>query len=237
MNGNSAGSTGRPFDAEVSLNRVFVGQEIYLQMIIRDITERRRMEEATRESERRYRILFETAQEAILVIKGMIFVDCNPGAERLLGCSRQEILGGTPFRFSPELQPDGQRSEEKGTELVKKCIRQGPQRFEWVHQALDGRRFDVEVSLSQFYIEGQSHLFVMERDITEQKRAQEELRALSLIDDLTGLVQPPGFSDPGPPATENGRTHAPGSVSPFCRSGRFERHQRHPGTFDRATRH
>ncbi len=184
---------GTPFAAEVSLNRVFVGQETYLQMIIRDITERRRMEEATRESERRYRILFETAQEGILVMKGMIFVDCNPGAERLLGCGRQEILGSTPFRFSPEFQPDGRRSAEKGTEMVGKSIQLGPQRFEWVHQALDGRRFYVDVSLSQFYIENQSHLFVMERDITEQKRAQEELRALSLIDELTGLYNRRGF--------------------------------------------
>ncbi len=184
---------GTPFASEVSLNRVLVGQETYLQMIIRDITERRRMEEATRESERRYRILFETAQEGILVMKGMIFVDCNPGAERLLGCGRQEILGSTPFRFSPELQPDGRRSEEKGTEMVGKSIQLGPQRFEWVHQALDGRRFYVDVSLSQFYIENQSHLFVMERDITEQKRAQEELRALSLIDELTGLYNRRGF--------------------------------------------
>jgi two-component system sensor histidine kinase/response regulator len=184
---------GAPFDAEVSLNRILVRQETYLLAIIRDITERKRMEESRWESERRYRILFETAQEAILVVKGMIFVDCNPGAERLLGCSRQEILGSTPFRFSPEFQPDGRRSEEKGTELVGKSVHLGPQRFEWVHQALDGRHFYVDVSLSQFYIEGQSQLFVMERDITEQKRAQEELRALSLIDELTGLYNRRGF--------------------------------------------
>ncbi|MBI5583616.1 MAG: PAS domain S-box protein [Deltaproteobacteria bacterium] len=184
---------GVPFDAEVSLNRIFIGQETFLQTIIRDITERKRMEEATRESERRYRILFETAQEAILVMKGIIFVDCNPAAERLLGCSRNEILGSTPFRFSPERQSDGQNSEEKGTELVRNSIRQGPQRFEWVHQGLDGRRFEAEVSLSQFHIEGQSYLFVMERDITDQKRAQEELRALSLIDELTGLYNRRGF--------------------------------------------
>jgi len=77
--------------------------------------------------------------------------------------------------------------------LVHDVIQKGPQRFEWVHQALDGRRFEVEVSLSQFHIAGQSHLFVMERDITNQKRAQEELRALSLIDELTGLYNRRGF--------------------------------------------
>ena len=111
------------------------------------------MEEATRESERRYRILFETAQEAILIMKGFIFVDCNPAAERLYGCGCQEIIGSTPFRFSPEFQPDGQPSQEKGTELVREVIQKGPHRFEWVHQALDGRRFEVEVSLSQFHVE------------------------------------------------------------------------------------
>jgi diguanylate cyclase (GGDEF)-like protein/PAS domain S-box-containing protein len=151
------------------------------------------MEAARLESERRYRILFETAQEAILVMKGVIFIDCNPAAERLLGCNRTEILGSTPFRFSPEFQSDGKRSEEKGTEMVRQVTRLGPQRFEWLHQALDGRRFDVEVSMSQFHVEGQSQLFVLERDITEQKRSQEELRSLSLIDELTGLYNRRGF--------------------------------------------
>ena len=184
---------GGQFEAEVSLNRILIGQETYLQSIIRDITERKRMEAARLESERRYRILFETAQESILVMKGIVFVDCNPAAERLMGCNRAEILGSTPFRFSPEFQSDGKRSEEKGTEMVQQVIRQGPQRFEWVHQALDGRRFDVEVSMSQFHVEGQSHLFVLERDITDQKRAQEELRSLSLIDELTGLYNRRGF--------------------------------------------
>jgi diguanylate cyclase (GGDEF)-like protein/PAS domain S-box-containing protein len=184
---------GSPFEAEVSLNRLPIGGETFLQAVVRDVTERKRMEEATRESERRYRILFETAQEAILIMKGFIFVDCNPAAERLYGCSCQEIIGSTPFRFSPEFQPDGQSAQEKGTELVREVIQKGPHRFEWVHQALDGRRFEVEVSLSQFHIAGQSHLFVMERDITNQKRAQEELRALSLIDELTGLYNRRGF--------------------------------------------
>jgi diguanylate cyclase (GGDEF)-like protein/PAS domain S-box-containing protein len=184
---------GQPIQVEVSATRIgYQGAGVSLAFL-RDVTDRKRSEEALKESEAKYRNLFETAQEAILVMKGMIFVDCNPGAERLLGCSRQEILGSTPFRFSPEFQPNGRRSEEEGTELVGKSIRLGPQRFEWVHQALDGRRFYVDVSLSQFYMEGRSHLFVMERDITEQKRAQEELRALSLIDELTGLYNRRGF--------------------------------------------
>ena len=184
---------GQVIQVEVSATRmVYQGVEVSLAFL-RDITERKRMEEATRESERRYRILFETAQEAILIMEGYIFVDCNPEAERLYGCSCQEILGSTPFRFSPEIQPDGQPSQEKGTELVREAIRKGPQRFEWVHQALDGRRFEVEVSLSQFHLAGHSHLFVMERDITNQKRVQEELRALSLMDELTGLYNRRGF--------------------------------------------
>lgn len=158
--------------------------------------ERERAEKALQEKELRYRTLFNIAQEGILIIKGEIIRDCNPAAEHLLASSRQEILGKNFFQFSPQLQPDGRPSIEKGAEIVGKAIHQGPQRYEWVHQTPDGNKLDVEVSLSRFYIEGESHLLVLERDITQRKRTEGEVQRLAAVvrktSELVNLARPDG---------------------------------------------
>ncbi|MBA4394898.1 MAG: hypothetical protein C0407_15205, partial [Desulfobacca sp.] len=138
--------------------------------------ERERAEKALQEKELRYRTLFDIAQEGIIIIKGDIIRDCNPAAEHLLGSSRQDILGRNFFQFSPDVQPDGRASLEKGTEIVQKAIHQGSQRVEWVLQTSDGNNLEVEMSLSRFYMEEESYLLVLMRDITQRKRDEKALR-------------------------------------------------------------
>lgn len=158
--------------------------------------EREEKEKALREKEMRYRLLFEIAQEAILIIKGEVIRDCNPAAELLLAVGREEILGKNFFYFAPERQSDGRLSKEKGAEIVGRAIHQGPQWYEWLHRTPEGKTVEVEVSLSLFYLEGESHLLVMERDITDRKQAEEEVQKLATVvrrsSDLINLATPDG---------------------------------------------
>ena len=76
---------------------------------------------------------------------------------------------------------------------MKKALREGSQVFEWEHITKTGNKVYVEVSLNRFYLKGISYLFAILRDITERKRLEEELKAQSLRDELTGLYNRRGF--------------------------------------------
>ena len=78
--------------------------------MLTDITERKRAEQAVKESEKRYRALFESATDAILLINGNRVVDCNPVTESLFGQARDQIIGMTLDKFAPENQPSGESS-------------------------------------------------------------------------------------------------------------------------------
>ncbi|MGD9641600.1 MAG: PAS domain S-box protein [Elusimicrobiales bacterium] len=94
-----------------------------------DITGRKRAEEATRAGEEKYRTLFETAEGAILLFADGRWIDCNKAAERVFGCTREQILGAHPKQFSPPTQPDGKNSMEEAPRLIGLAYEGVPQAF------------------------------------------------------------------------------------------------------------
>ncbi len=82
--------------------------------MMQDITERKQAELALKESEYRYRMLFEAASDSIFLMKGNLFFDCNSKTLEMFGCTREQIIGVSPDQFSPPLQPDGRDSRDEG---------------------------------------------------------------------------------------------------------------------------
>ena len=124
-----------------------------------------------------YRELFERSADAILIIDGEHFIDCNKSAVRMLrGESRAQVLQMHPSELSPPAQPDGRESREKANEMMATAMRVGNHRFEWVHRRVDGTDFPVEVLLTMVP-RGEGHrLHVVWRDISNRRRLEEELR-------------------------------------------------------------
>jgi diguanylate cyclase (GGDEF)-like protein/PAS domain S-box-containing protein len=141
-----------------------------------DITERIRSEEIIRDSESRYRALFEASGDTIFVLRDYRFVDCNEQALKTFGCAYEQIVGETPVRFSPEFQPDGKPSREKAHQKIQAALNGETQHFEWRHLRYDGTPFDAEVTLTHVEINGKPNLLASVRDITLRKKAEAALK-------------------------------------------------------------
>ena len=136
---------------------------------------RKQITEALRESESKYKSLFECANDAIFLIKGETFVDCNTKTLNMFGCTRDQIIGHSPAAFSPRLQPDGRDSKEKIFEKISLTLSGEPQFFEWKNCRYDGGLFDAEVSFSRVDVGNEVFLQAIVRDITDRKQAEEKL--------------------------------------------------------------
>ena len=149
------------------------GSVLYYEGTSEDITERKWAEEALRESEERYRELFENAKDATYVhdLSGR-YTSVNRAAEKLTGRSREEIVGR---RFTDFVPPE--QIELVSEQLCRKLVDEGETTYETEVIARDGSRVPVEVSSHLIYQHGVGvGVQGTARDITERKRAEELLR-------------------------------------------------------------
>src|SRR5665647_1264558 len=153
------------------------GKVIGICVSVNDITERKKAEDKISESEEIFRRLFNESADSTLLLDDTGFTDCNQSALSILGyASRQEVLNKKPWDISPEKQPDGRLSTEKAEAMMAKALQQGYNHFEWMHKKSDGTEFPVEVMLTPITLKGKQSFYTIWRDITERKKAEQELR-------------------------------------------------------------
>ncbi|HEX5168021.1 MAG TPA: PAS domain S-box protein [Cyclobacteriaceae bacterium] len=161
------------------------GKVTYVIGVSIDVTETKRAAEDLQKSEFRFRKLFNSASDAIFMMDNRTFIDCNAATLRIFQCTREQIVGQTPYRFSPSHQPDGRPSEESAMEKINAALSGVPQFFEWKHIRYDGTPFDAEVSLNRLDLNDEVFIQAMVRDISERKKAEEENRRLALVANAT----------------------------------------------------
>jgi PAS domain S-box-containing protein len=165
----------RIISSEISFNPIWHEDQITgVSVFARDVSERRQAEEALRESEERFKILFQSAPDAYYLsdLKGK-FVDGNRMAEQLTGYKRDELIGKSFLKLG--LLPPRQIPRAASL-LVKntKGISTGPDEFSIIRK--DGVKVTVGISTHPVKIKDQTLVLGIARDITERKRAEEAIK-------------------------------------------------------------
>ncbi|MEA3359428.1 MAG: sigma 54-interacting transcriptional regulator [Thermodesulfobacteriota bacterium] len=166
-------------------------------------TEQKQLEKEFNESGSTFRLLFERSADAMLLLDGDVFIDCNPAAVKIFACSeKKQLLSFNPSDLSPEKQPDGSFSRKEENKRIAKAIEQGSNRFEWLHQRINGEAFPVEVLLTSISAQRKKLIHVVLRDISERKKVDNALRdsekkykflfekstVLNCITDMNGII-------------------------------------------------
>ncbi|HAS04363.1 MAG TPA: hypothetical protein DCR71_01145, partial [Dehalococcoidia bacterium] len=161
---------GRQVDVEFVSNVYEVDHSKVIQCNIRDITERKKAEEALKDEATRRRILLEQSRDGIVVLnqEGGVH-EANKRFAEMLGYSNEEVLKLHAWDW------EYMASQDRLVEMLRDVDEKGDQ-FETKHRRKDGSIYDVEISTNGAIFAGQKLIFCVCRDITERKNAQEELR-------------------------------------------------------------
>ena len=206
---NHRSKDGTVFPVEITAGTFRLNKRKVISAVIRDITERKkaesevinrvkeldmeirdrkRWESALRDSEERFRSLVEQAGDAMFLIdpEGK-FIDVNQRACDVLGYTRKELLDLSVLDIDP-LYP-----KEKFDKLVINLKKNPPMTIEAIHKRKNGEMLPVEIRIGLINIRNNPYILSLARDITERKKFEEQLKSMSLKDELTYIYNRRGF--------------------------------------------
>ena len=166
----------RYLEGIVSLERDSQGAFLGVRGVVRDVTDQQITEKALRDSEAHYRVVAETASDAIMTIdESTKILFANPAAEKIFGYPVSELVGSSLTKLVPEysghlhnLGMTGHVDASRGTTAWKAVSVPG------LHK--DGYEVPLEISFGQVFADGKRVFTAVVRDVTERQRAEVALQ-------------------------------------------------------------
>lgn len=161
--------------AIVSASTLFDKQGAYAGSfaMVADITDRKQTEAALQQSEAKFRTLYELTSLAVLMLDENGIRDVNNATIELFGCtSKEQFIGKNPGELSPPFQPNGRDSFIQANEMIAIAFERGNNRFEWLHQRLDGTDFPAEVMLTIVEVGNEIIIQAVVQDLSDRKFAE-----------------------------------------------------------------
>jgi PAS domain S-box-containing protein len=150
----------------------------YFVSVFEDITEAKEAENRLRESEEKYRSLFDSSRDALMTLEppSWRFADANPATLAMFRTkSAADFTSYGPCDLSPEKQPDGRASGDVAQEMIGTAMREGSVFFDWTHKRIDGQEFPCTVLLTRMERGGRQSVQATVRDLSEQRQIEIEL--------------------------------------------------------------
>jgi diguanylate cyclase (GGDEF)-like protein/PAS domain S-box-containing protein len=151
-----------------------------------DVTEIRQMERQLQASEQRFRTIFSSVSDGILLrdVETAKVVEVNQSACEMFGYSRDELLGSTVDKLSSGVAP---YTAAAAVQRFAKVRTGATETFEWSSRTKGGRIFNTDVTLQEVTFGDHDYLLSTIRDITERKRNEAQIMQMARHDSLTGL--------------------------------------------------
>jgi len=131
---------------------------------------------ALKESEKKYRMLFENSDDPMMIFAKMEIVMVNEAAVTFFGYdSQKHLLSVPPFDLSATKQPDGIESKNKAVFIDNKLKETGHCRLEWLYKKNNGEHLPADVTLSIVPYEGKKAVFSIVRNISKTKQVEQHL--------------------------------------------------------------
>jgi PAS domain S-box-containing protein len=163
---------GELFEVEWRVVPVLHRGEPHALAIARDITERKRAEQALASSEEQYRGIFNASADALVLWNSELrIVDVNPAYLRIYGFTREQVVGtGYPADLPAEYVAER-------LQLVRRALEGEACELQTQAYRANGERFEVDLRVIPIMHRGIPHVLAIARDITERKAAEAALRA------------------------------------------------------------
>jgi len=159
-----------------------------------DITARKTTEAKLKSSEHKFRSLYDSTVDALMLQNNNGFFDCNKATLELFKCSSiEEFCRNKPSDLSPPFQPDGQKSSSSYDFHVLNAFRNGNDRFDWMHKKSSGEVFPTEVLLNTIELKDRTVLEAVVRDISD--RVNREKRNKKLNNLYRQVMQPGSINE------------------------------------------
>jgi len=141
---------------------------------------------AKQEAEDRFKTLYESSADAIMTIEppSWKFTAGNPATLKLYNIKdEKELQTLGPWDLSPEKQPNGKLSSEEAKKMIMKAMKEGSAYFEWTQRKYKGEDFAATVLLTRIMSAGKTFLQATVRDVSEEKKSEENLREAKVFTD------------------------------------------------------
>jgi polar amino acid transport system substrate-binding protein len=156
--------------------KVLLGALLILSIVVFFLIKQNRLKQKIEEQKKTFEDLYQKSTDPILLMENGKLVDCNEATIKILGyISKEEFLNQHPSKLSPIFQADGRNSYEKANEHLENALKNGQDRFEWLHTKATGENIWMDVSLTKINQNEKDIIHVVWRDIQERKEMEREL--------------------------------------------------------------